>query len=155
MRFSVWSKQSQLALGVSLLASVGAARADVVVSPSASLHSAPLGPAPPQPPAQAGAPPSDSPQKPVSPAVSPPGLPTAPGVSATPGLPAGPGFPAGPVAEPTLPGDTVLDRPVLVPVPGDKPVLVLHAPATNTQAIVYLHGLCGNVRAVESWKEAA
>jgi pimeloyl-ACP methyl ester carboxylesterase len=44
---------------------------------------------------------------------------------------------------------------VLVPVPGDKPALVIHAPAGNRRAIVYLHGQCGNVRAVESWRQAA
>lgn len=43
----------------------------------------------------------------------------------------------------------------LVPVPGDKPVLVIHAPAENRRAIVYLHGLCGNVRAVEAFRQAA
>lgn len=45
--------------------------------------------------------------------------------------------------------------PVLLPVPNDKPVLVIHAPGDNRRAIVYLHGMCGNVRAVETWKAAA
>lgn len=54
-----------------------------------------------------------------------------------------------------LPDGVVPGEPVLVPVPNDKQVLVIHAPAGNRQAIVYLPGLCGNVRAVEVWKEAA
>jgi predicted esterase len=57
--------------------------------------------------------------------------------------------------EPSLPPGVQPGEPVLVPVPGDKPVLVVHAPAANRRAIVYLHGMCGNVRAVESWKSAA
>jgi predicted esterase len=56
---------------------------------------------------------------------------------------------------PALPAGIEPGVSVLVPVPGDKPVLVIHAPADNRRAIIYLHGLCGNVRAVESWKQAA
>lgn len=40
-------------------------------------------------------------------------------------------------------------------VPGDKSVLVIHAPADNTRAIVYLHGYCGNIFAIEDFKQAA
>jgi pimeloyl-ACP methyl ester carboxylesterase len=58
-----------------------------------------------------------------------------------------------PVAE--LPEGVVPGETVVMPVPNDKPALVIHAAAENRRAIVYLPGLCGNVRAVEAWKEAA
>ncbi|HYJ09657.1 MAG TPA: hypothetical protein VEX18_11625 [Polyangiaceae bacterium] len=76
--------------------------------------------------------------------------------------------PAGPAPSPALPAEVGVELPpaelpagveagasVLVPVPGDKPALVIHAPAANRRAIIYLHGLCGNVRAVEAWRQAA
>lgn len=56
---------------------------------------------------------------------------------------------------PVLPDGVEPGKSVLLPVEGDKPVLVIHAPADNRRAIVYLHGMCGNVRAVETWKTAA
>jgi pimeloyl-ACP methyl ester carboxylesterase len=59
------------------------------------------------------------------------------------------------LSEPALPAGVEPGVPVLVPVPGDKPVLVVHGPAPNQRAIVYLHGMCGNVRAVNQWKTAA
>lgn len=58
-------------------------------------------------------------------------------------------------SKPELPAGVEPGLSVTVPVPGDKPVLVIHAPADNRRAIIYLHGLCGNVRAVESFREAA
>lgn len=61
----------------------------------------------------------------------------------------------GPHAVPTLPLGIVPGVPVDVPVAGDRPVLAIHAPAENRRAIVYLHGMCGNVHAVETWKDAA
>ncbi len=54
---------------------------------------------------------------------------------------------------PTLPIDVVPGVPTKVPVPGDRAAFAIHAPAETTRAIVYLHGMCGNVRAVESWKD--
>jgi predicted esterase len=45
--------------------------------------------------------------------------------------------------------------PTWVPVPGDKAALVIHGPSTSSLAIVYLHGLCGNVRAIESFSAAS
>ncbi len=54
-----------------------------------------------------------------------------------------------------LPAGVVPGESALVPVAEDRPVLVIHAPAGNDRAIVYLPGLCGNVHAVEAWKEAA
>jgi len=45
--------------------------------------------------------------------------------------------------------------PTWVDVPGDKPVLVVQGPSESELAIVYLHGLCGNVRAVESFSAAS
>jgi predicted esterase len=59
------------------------------------------------------------------------------------------------LSRPELPEGVQLGVSTLVPVPGDKPVLVIHAPADNQRAIIYLHGMCGNVRAVESFREAA
>jgi len=43
----------------------------------------------------------------------------------------------------------------LVPVPHDQSLHVYHAPADQRRAIVYLHGVCGNVHAVRSWVDAA
>jgi pimeloyl-ACP methyl ester carboxylesterase len=45
--------------------------------------------------------------------------------------------------------------PAWVPIPGDKPALVVHGPSESNLAIVYLHGLCGNVRAIESFSAAS
>lgn len=42
-----------------------------------------------------------------------------------------------------------------IAVPGDRPVLVAHADAGNRRAIVYLHGVCGNIDAMRSWATAA
>jgi predicted esterase len=44
--------------------------------------------------------------------------------------------------------------PTWVDVPGDKQALVVQGPADSELAIVYLHGLCGNVRAVENFSAA-
>jgi pimeloyl-ACP methyl ester carboxylesterase len=45
--------------------------------------------------------------------------------------------------------------PAWVPVPGDKPALVVHGDSDSSLAIVYLHGLCGNVRAIENFSAAS
>jgi pimeloyl-ACP methyl ester carboxylesterase len=45
--------------------------------------------------------------------------------------------------------------PTTVPVPGDKPLYVIHAPAENRRVLIYLHGWCGKIESVESWKETA
>jgi predicted esterase len=45
--------------------------------------------------------------------------------------------------------------PVWVSVPGDKAALVIHGPPASSLAIVYLHGLCGNVRAIENFSAAS
>ncbi len=60
-------------------------------------------------------------------------------------------------APPTLelPDGVVPGEPGFLPVPNDRPAFVIHAGAENRRAIVYLPGLCGNVRAVEAWKQAA
>lgn len=44
---------------------------------------------------------------------------------------------------------------VLVKVPGDKPVRVLHAPRSQPRALIYLHGWCGRPESAEDWKHAA
>lgn len=44
---------------------------------------------------------------------------------------------------------------VSLDVEGDRPVYVAHANASITRAIVYLHGVCGDVFAVRSWLGAA
>lgn len=56
---------------------------------------------------------------------------------------------------PRLPDGVEVGSPTLVQVPGDRAALVIHAPADNRRAILYLHGLCGDIHAVEAWKEAA
>lgn len=56
-------------------------------------------------------------------------------------------------AVPALPDGVVPGKSVTISVAGDRGAFAIHAPAENTRAIVYLHGMCGNVRAVESWKD--
>ena len=55
---------------------------------------------------------------------------------------------------PSLPEGVVPGEEVQLPVPGDRSVIVVHAPAGNRQAIVYLHGVCGDVYAIRSWAGA-
>lgn len=69
--------------------------------------------------------------------------------------PPGPSTSEASAVTPELPPGVEVGVPALVPVPEDKPVLVLHAPAHIRRAIVYLHGKCGDVHAVESWKDTA
>lgn len=45
--------------------------------------------------------------------------------------------------------------PTEVAVPGDLVAQVAHAPVGNRRAIVYLHGLCGDVTKFRAWTEAA
>jgi predicted esterase len=40
-------------------------------------------------------------------------------------------------------------------VPGDKPLYVIHAPRENRRVFIYLHGMCGDIYAVNSWREVA
>jgi pimeloyl-ACP methyl ester carboxylesterase len=56
-------------------------------------------------------------------------------------------------APPVLPDGVEVGVPTVVPVPGDRQLLVFHAKASNQRAILYMHGHCGNVHAVESWSE--
>jgi pimeloyl-ACP methyl ester carboxylesterase len=56
---------------------------------------------------------------------------------------------------PALPADVVPGISVSLAVPSDRSLFVVHAPAENRRAIIYLHGMCGNVHAVDVWKEAA
>ncbi len=62
--------------------------------------------------------------------------------------------PPAPPPEPKLPRGIKLGVNTVLPVPGDKALFVVHAPADNRQAIIYLHGMCGNVHAVDVWKDA-
>ncbi len=45
--------------------------------------------------------------------------------------------------------------PITIPVPGDRPLFVIHAPAEVTRTLIYLHGWCGRAEAPEVWKQAA
>ncbi len=45
--------------------------------------------------------------------------------------------------------------PTEVPVAGDLVALVAHGPTGNRRAIVYLHGVCGDVTKYRAWAEAA
>lgn len=42
-----------------------------------------------------------------------------------------------------------------VPVPGDRPLRVAHAPAGRRQAIIYLHGMCGDEKGADAWADVA
>lgn len=56
------------------------------------------------------------------------------------------GAPSGVPAVPPLPSGEVA-----VAVPGDREVLVHHAPRSVTRVIVYLHGVCGNIHATSEF----
>jgi predicted esterase len=56
---------------------------------------------------------------------------------------------------PALPDGVQPGREVRVPVPGDRSAIVVHAPAGNREAVLYLHGVCGDVYAIRTWSEAA
>lgn len=58
-------------------------------------------------------------------------------------------------APPSLPEGVVPGQETRLRVPGDRHVIVVHAPAGNRQAIVYLHGVCGDIYAPRGWAEAA
>ncbi len=82
--------------------------------------------------------------------VSPSGL--APG-DLVPGAQARPGPGAQPVKGPSE-GASV-SAPRELPVPSDRALRVLHAPAELSTAIVYLHGMCGNPRGADPWGDLA
>jgi predicted esterase len=42
-----------------------------------------------------------------------------------------------------------------IPIPNDRAVHVYHAPAEQRRAVVYLHGVCGDINAVRSWIDRA
>jgi predicted esterase len=44
---------------------------------------------------------------------------------------------------------------VVLRVRGGSPIHVVHAPATVRRALIYLHGVCGDILAIRSWAEAA
>ncbi|MCA9592160.1 MAG: hypothetical protein KC776_02590 [Myxococcales bacterium] len=63
---------------------------------------------------------------------------------------------APPVAPPPeLPSDVKVGVPLSLDVEGSRPLRVVHAPARQTRALIYLHGVCGDVTAVDSWIGAA
>ncbi|HVJ18616.1 MAG TPA: hypothetical protein VM686_24515 [Polyangiaceae bacterium] len=45
--------------------------------------------------------------------------------------------------------------PVTIPVPGDRPLYVVHAPAELKRTLIYMHGWCGRAEAPDVWKQAA
>lgn len=67
-----------------------------------------------------------------------------------PELTAGQAFAALP---PSLPSGVEVGARASLPVPGDRELLVYPAAAEQRLAFVYLHGVCGDVAAVESWAE--
>lgn len=62
------------------------------------------------------------------------------------------------VSEPrleTLPSDLPLHTPLEIPVDGDRPLRVVHAQAEKREALVYLHGMCGNPQGADPWLDLA
>src|SRR5262245_4119443 len=68
--------------------------------------------------------------------------------------PAPPPAPAPGLEQPPAPS-FVPGVPITIPVPGDRPLYVIHAPAEVTRTLIYLHGWCGRAEAPEAWKQAA
>ena len=58
-------------------------------------------------------------------------------------------------APPRLPAGVLPGLTVQVPIPGDRPVRVVHAGAGNRRALVYLPGMCGSTHAMDSWAALA
>lgn len=56
---------------------------------------------------------------------------------------------------PALPAGITPGEVVRLSVPGDKPVLVAHAPASVQRVALYLHGVCGDIDAIRSWAKGA
>lgn len=56
---------------------------------------------------------------------------------------------------PPLPPGLVPGTPAVVDVPGDRPIHVVHGEPGTRKALVYLHGLCGDVTAMYSWAKMA
>lgn len=86
---------------------------------------------------------------------SPPAVPAPPPpAAAAPPVPAESPAPPPPAPEPPA---EVFDPslPPEVPVEGDLVALVAHGATGNRRAIVYLHGVCGDVTKYRSWAEAA
>lgn len=59
------------------------------------------------------------------------------------------------VAPSRLPPSVTPGKETQLRVPQDRPVIVVHAAAGNIQAIVYLHGVCGDIYATRVWAHAA
>lgn len=76
---------------------------------------------------------------------------------APPAPPATSPAPEGPAPTADLAPAEVFDPslPAEVPVPGDLVALVAHGATGDRRAIVYLHGVCGDVTKYRSWAEAA
>lgn len=60
-----------------------------------------------------------------------------------------------PPAKLTLPADLPLGRPLEVPIEGDRPLRVVHASEVHQEALVYLHGMCGDPEGAEPWLDVA
>ncbi|MCH2110680.1 MAG: hypothetical protein MK135_15265 [Polyangiaceae bacterium] len=56
---------------------------------------------------------------------------------------------------PRLPEDLPIGRSIEVPVVGDRPLRVAHASHDSNEAIIYLHGMCGNSKGAEPWLDLA
>lgn len=54
-----------------------------------------------------------------------------------------------------LPEDLQIGQSVELPVSGDRSLRVAHADASRDQALVYLHGMCGNPLGAEPWMDLA
>ena len=57
--------------------------------------------------------------------------------------------------EPQLPPGLVRGKALELSMPGDRPLRVAHAEADQPQAIIYLHGMCGNPKGADSWLDLA
>lgn len=104
--------------------------------------------------------PADPPDEPERGApLTPPAAASPPAPSSGPAAPdpvpplVAPPAPSAPV--PQLPAGVVVGEHAFLPVPGDQGVHVYHAPAEVRRALVYLHGVCGDVHAIRSWVQRA
>ncbi|NRA35173.1 MAG: hypothetical protein HRU17_17735 [Polyangiaceae bacterium] len=60
-----------------------------------------------------------------------------------------------PVASSALPAGLTVGRATELAISNDLPILVVHGEAGTTAAMIYLHGVCGNIFALSNWASTA
>ena len=91
---------------------------------------------------------TQSARPPAAPRPTPAPLPSGAREAPAPSVDSGPPLPKNP---PPLPPGVSPGEPVVLKVPKDRPIHVIHADPGVRHAIVYLHGVCGDIYAIRPW----